>query len=155
MRGFLAVLAVLSAFRAGTAEAGCSAGVVDLKNDRAQVRFNIELAVTPRERAKGLMFRTELPQRSGMLFVFDPPQPAVFWMKNTLIPLDIIFADRSGVVTRVHEGAIPGDETVIEGGDAVFAVLEVNAGQARRFAIGPGTVMRHEIFSKGPPIWPC
>ena len=155
MRGLLAVLALLSIFRAGTVEAGCSAGVVDLKNERAHIRFNVELAVTPKERAKGLMFRAELPARSGMLFVFDPPQPVVFWMKNTLIPLDIIFADRSGVVTRVHEGAIPGDETIIEGGDGVYAVLEINAGLARRYAIGPGTMMRHQVFSKGPAIWPC
>ncbi|MBO9444959.1 DUF192 domain-containing protein [Ruegeria sp. R14_0] len=139
----------------GMAWAACQADRIDIKNDSAQIRFNIELAITPQERSRGLMFRESLPNRSGMLFVFDPPQPVVFWMKNTLIPLDIIFLDRAGVVTRVHQGAIPGDLTPIEGGDSVFAVLEINAGLAARYAIQPGTVMRHEIFSEGPAIWSC
>lgn len=139
----------------GMALAECRPDRVDIRNDSAQIRFNIELAVTPQERSRGLMFRENLPNRSGMLFVFDPPQPVVFWMKNTLIPLDIIFLDRSGVVTRVHQGAIPEDLTPIEGGDSVFAVLEINAGLAARYSIKPGTEMRHEIFSPGPAIWSC
>ncbi|MTI01620.1 DUF192 domain-containing protein, partial [Roseibium sp. RKSG952] len=89
------------------------------------------------------------------LFVFDPPQRVAFWMKNTLIPLDMIFLDKTGTVTRVHEGAIPGNLTPVEGGDSVFAVLEINAGLASRYSIKPGTVMRHEIFSQGPAKWPC
>ncbi len=101
------------------------------------------------------MFRESMPQGEGMLFVFDPPQPVAFWMKNTLIPLDMIFLDRTGVVTHVHSDAVPGDLTPIEGGDSVFAVLEVNAGLAARYSIAPGTVMRHEIFSQGYAIWPC
>ncbi len=90
-----------------------------------------------------------------MLFVFDPPQRVAFWMKNTLIPLDMIFIDETGAVSSVHEGAIPGDLTPIEGGDSVFAVLEINAGLAARYGIKAGTQMRHEIFSQGPAIWPC
>ena len=137
------------------AGAACQPDKIDVKNDSAQLRFNIELAISPEERSRGLMFRDNLPNRSGMLFVFDPPQRVAFWMKNTLIPLDIIFLDRSGTVTRVHHGAIPGDLTPIEGGDSVFAVLEINAGLAARYSIQPGTVMRHEIFSQGPAIWSC
>ncbi|WP_239334996.1 DUF192 domain-containing protein [Ruegeria sp. Ofav3-42] len=139
----------------GMAEAACRSDQIDIRNASAQIRFNIEVAVTPQERSRGLMFRENLPNRSGMLFVFDPPQRVVFWMKNTLIPLDIIFLDRSGTVTRVHQGAIPGDLTPIEGGDSVFAVLEINAGLAARYSIKPGTEMRHEIFSQGPAIWSC
>ena len=90
-----------------------------------------------------------------MLFVYERPQRAVFWMKNTFIPLDMIFTDKAGTVTRVHEGAIPGDLTPIEGGDSVYAVLEINAGLAERYAIRPGSQMRHEVFSQGPAIWPC
>ncbi|TMV08698.1 DUF192 domain-containing protein [Ruegeria sediminis] len=155
MKGLFATLALITQVWAGMAAAACSPEVVDLKNELAQIRFNIELAVTPQERSKGLMFREPMPDRSGMLFVFDPPQPVAFWMKNTLIPLDMIFVDRTGVVTRVHHGAIPGDVTPIDGGEAVFAVLEVNAGLAARYAIAPGTVLRHEIFAQGPAIWPC
>lgn len=101
------------------------------------------------------MFRESLPQRAGMMFIFDPPQPVAFWMKNTLIPLDMIFLDRSGSVVHVHSNAIPGDLTPIEGGDSVYAVLEINAGLAERYLITPGTQMRHEVFSQGPAIWPC
>lgn len=101
------------------------------------------------------MFRESLPQRAGMMFIFDPPQPVAFWMKNTLIPLDMIFLDRSGSVVHVHSNAIPGDLTPIEGGDSVYAVLEINAGLAERYLITPGTQMQHEVFSQGPAIWPC
>ena len=152
---FSSLLLILIVTLSGAANAECRPDRVDLKNDQAQVRFNIELAQTPQERSRGLMFRDNLPARSGMLFVFDPPQRVAFWMKNTLIPLDMIFTDRTGLVTHVHEGAIPGDQTPIEGGDSVFAVLEVNAGLSSRYGIRPGTWVRHEIFSQGPAIWPC
>ena len=151
----LAVAAVILSVCASGVFAECRPDRVELKNDQSQIRFDIELAVTPQERSRGLMFRESLPNRSGMLFVFDPPQPVIFWMKNTLIPLDIIFLDKTGAVTRVHQGAIPGDLTPIEGGDTVFAVLEINAGLSARYGIKPGTQMRHEIFSQGPAIWPC
>ncbi|NOD33964.1 MULTISPECIES: DUF192 domain-containing protein [unclassified Ruegeria] len=155
MGRFLTLLTLFFTLWAGGAFAACRADQVSLRNDAATVRFDIELAVTPQERSRGLMFRESLPNRSGMLFVFDPPQPVAFWMKNTLIPLDMIFVDRTGTVTRVHEGAIPGDLTPIEGGDSVFAVLEINAGLSARYSITPGTQMQHEIFSQGPAIWPC
>lgn len=151
----LTILALTSMLWASVSVAACSPNRVDLRNDKTHIRFDVELAVTPQERSRGLMFRETLANRSGMLFVFDPPQPVVFWMKNTLIPLDIIFLDRTGTVTRVHEGAIPGDLTPIEGGDSVFAVLEINAGLSARYLISPGTQIRHEVFSQGPAIWPC
>ncbi len=155
MKAILAALAVCVFTSVGAAQAACNRNSVDLKNDQAQIRFDIELAITPQERSRGLMFRESMPDRSGMLFVFDPPQRAVFWMKDTLIPLDMIFADKGGMVMHVHENAIPGDLTPIDGGDSVFAVLEINAGLASRYSIKPGTMMRHEIFSQGPAIWPC
>ncbi len=148
-------LVFLSFLLSGIAQAECRPDRVELRNDLAQVRFDIELAVTPEERSRGLMFRESMPGRSGMLFIFDPPQRVAFWMKNTLIPLDMIFVDRAGTVTRVHEGAVPGDLSPIEGGDSVYAVLEINAGLAERYGIRPGTQMRHEVFSQGPAIWPC
>ncbi len=139
----------------GAAWAECRADRVSVRNDQAEIRFDVELAITPQERSRGLMFREHLPNRSGMLFVFDPPQRVAFWMKNTLIPLDMIFLDQTGTVTRVHQGAIPGDLTQIEGGDSVYAVLEINAGLSARYGIAPGTQMQHEVFSQGPAIWPC
>ncbi|SDW37786.1 hypothetical protein SAMN05444358_101668 [Ruegeria halocynthiae] len=149
------VLVILTLLSGGVAQAECRLDRVELRNDLAQIRFDIELALTHEDRSRGLMFRESMPGRSGMLFVFDPPQPVAFWMKNTLIPLDMIFVDRAGTVTRVHEGAIPGDLSPIEGGDSVYAVLEINAGLAERYGIRAGTQMRHEVFSQGPAIWPC
>jgi uncharacterized protein len=135
--------------------APCRLDQVQLRNDLTEVSFNIELADSQPERSRGLMFREHLPRNSGMLFVFERPQRVAFWMKNTLIPLDMIFVDKTGTITLVHEGAIPGNETPIPGGDSVFAVLEINAGLARRYGISKGTVLRHKVFSKGPAIWPC
>ena len=151
----VALVMVMFLGAASSVAAACQANSVTLKNDQAEIRFSIELAQTPQERSRGLMFREHLPAQSGMLFVFERPQRVAFWMKNTLIPLDMIFVDRTGTVTHVHEGAIPGDETPIPGGDQVYSVLEINAGLASRYGIAIGTVLRHEVFSKGPAAWPC
>lgn len=139
----------------GAAQAGCQPDRVDLRGDWGQASFNIEIVDTPDERAQGLMFREAMPRGAGMLFVYETPQRASFWMKNTLIPLDIIFVDVSGVVTRVHSNAIPGDLSPIPGGDQIFAVLEINAGLAARYGISTGTEMRQSVFSSGLPKWPC
>ncbi|UWQ76615.1 DUF192 domain-containing protein [Leisingera sp. M658] len=143
-------------FIAGTALASdCQLAQADLRGDWGQAGFTVEIAATEAERAQGLMFREDLPRGAGMLFVYDSPQPAAFWMKNTLIPLDIIFLNEHGLVTSVHENAVPGDLTPIPGGDAVFAVLEINGGLARKYGIAAGSQMRHEIFSLSGAVWPC
>ncbi|MBE1284650.1 MAG: DUF192 domain-containing protein [Rhodobacteraceae bacterium] len=144
-----------SAATSFSAQAACTQAAVDLRGDWGQARFSVEIADDPQERSQGLMHRTSMPQRSGMLFVYDKPLNAVFWMKNTLIPLDMIFLDRSGRVTHVHHEAIPGDLTPIDGGENVLAVLEINGGLARKYGIAKGTEMRHEVFSNGSPVWPC
>lgn len=89
-----------------------------------------------------------------MLFVYDAPQIATFWMRNTLIPLDMIFADETGLVTHVHENAVPLDETTINGGENVQYVLEINGGLAGRLGIGPGTELRHPSIGDQA-AWPC
>jgi len=139
----------------GAAQADCQANRADLRGDWGQASFNVEIVDTPDERAQGLMYREALPRGAGMLFVYEYPQRASFWMKNTLIPLDIVFLDLSGMVTRVHTNAIPGDLSPIPGGDSVFAVLEINAGLAERYGISVGTEMRHSVFSEGPAKWSC
>jgi hypothetical protein len=119
----------------------------------ATARFAVEVADDAAERNRGLMFREHLPTSAGMLFIYERPQRASFWMKNTLIPLDMVFADAAGRVTRVHEGAVPGDLTVIDGGEGVQFVLEINARLAARLGIGPGAVMRHPAIADA--AWPC
>ena len=117
--------------------------------------IHIEIADDQAERAQGLMNRTELAADSGMLFIFDEPREAAFWMKNTLIPLDIIFADMTGKVTRVHANAIPQDLTPIDGGEGVGFVLEINGGLAEKLGIGPGTEFRHPTIPQDNAAWPC
>jgi uncharacterized membrane protein (UPF0127 family) len=139
----------------GAAEAACRPDTVELRGPWGQARFAVELADDPAERARGLMFRESLPQSSGMLFVYEAPQRATFWMKNTLIPLDMVFLDPSGRVLGVHAMARPGDETIIDGGPGVLGVLEINGGLAARLGIAEGSELRHPAFAAGPAAWPC
>lgn len=148
-----AALLVMLAPAAALAQ-DCRADEVLLRWDGGSARFSVELADDPAERAQGLMFRERMARGAGMLFVYERPQPVAFWMKNTLIPLDMIFAGPDGVVRHVHANAIPGDETPIPGGPGILAVLEINGGLAAAMGIAPGTEMRHPAF--GPTAkWPC
>ncbi len=135
--------------------AQCKDDRVDLRGDWGQLSFQIELADTAEERSRGLMFRETMARGSGMLFVYEHPQRVAFWMKNTLLPLDMVFIEADGQISHIHKNAIPGDLTAIPGGDTVFAVLEINAGLASRYGISVGDQIRHKVFSKNSPIWPC
>lgn len=140
---------------AAWAEAACAPDRLDLRWDGGRESFAVELADEPEERARGLMFRTEMDQATGMLFVYDSPRQVSFWMKNTLIPLDMVFADATGTVTRVHSGAVPGDLTPIDGGPGVQFVLEINAGLAGKLGLAPGAVLRHPAIPVATAAWPC
>lgn len=133
----------------------CSNELVELRGPWGQLQFAVEVADDDQERGQGLMFREEMPSREGMLFVYDRPQRVGFWMKNTLLPLDMIFADETGVVTKVHEDAVPHDETLIDGGAGVQFVLEINAGLARRYGISVGSEVRHPTIDQAGAVWPC
>ena len=131
----------------------CADDTVWLRGDFGTARFSIDLADTPETRARGLMFVEKMPLSKGMLFVYPRPQKVAFWMKNTLIPLDMIFADETGVVTKVHAKAQPGDLTTIPGEGMVQFVLEINGGLAAQMGIEPGAQLRHPAIVD--PIWPC
>jgi uncharacterized membrane protein (UPF0127 family) len=137
------------------AGAGCRADAVALRGDWGQARFSVEIADTAKERARGLMFRENLPQSSGMLFIYDHPQTLSFWMKNTLIELDMIFLDSSGTVQTIHHRAQPGDLQPKPGDGDQIAVLEINGGLAEALGISKGSQMRHPVFQGGPAAWPC
>ena len=137
------------------AEATCTPDRVDLRWDGGRESFAVELADDPATRAKGLMARESLDPAAGMLFVYESPRRAQFWMKDTLIPLDMIFADATGTVTRVHANAVPGDLTPIDGGKGVAVVLEINAGLAARLGITPGATLRHPAIPVATAAWPC
>ncbi len=150
---------------AGIVAAGLALAVpafADCLPDRAEVSvpggsavFTVELADTAVERSQGLMFRETMPADAGMLFVYERPQSVYFWMRNTLIPLDMIFADPQGQVTRVHPNAIPQDDTAIDGGRGVKFVLEINGGQAAALGIKPGSRLRHPAIDQARALWPC
>lgn len=115
----------------------------------APLSVTVEIADDPAERAQGLMFRRSLAPQHGMLFIYDTPQPSSFWMRNTLIPLDIIFMDATGRIRRIHENARPLDETPIPGaavGDPDplrLMVLEIGGGEAARLGLAVGQAMAH------------
>ena len=131
----------------------CREDVIHLRGDFGEARFSVDVADTGRERNRGLMFVEKMPSSHGMLFVYERPQPVAFWMKNTLIPLDMIFADENGVVQNVHVGAVPGDLTPIPGYGNIQYVLEINGGLSQMLRIGPGTELRHPAIEGG--AWSC
>jgi uncharacterized membrane protein (UPF0127 family) len=151
----LAALAALAVLAGSGAWAACSDTAVDLRGDWGAARFTVELADEPAERAQGLMHRESMARSAGMLFLYEAPQRATFWMRNTLIPLDMIFMDETGTVTHVHENAIPLDETTIDGGSGVQAVLEINGGLSGALGIGVGSQLRHPGLDQSVAAWPC
>lgn len=132
----------------------CSDDKVDLRGSFGQVRFVVSVVDTPANRAHGLMDVSHLPQREGMLFVYRSPESVSFWMKNTLIPLDMLFANGKGEIILVHHNARPQDETTIFGGNDVQYVLEINAGLSKRYGINAGSQMRHPSISDNA-SWAC
>jgi uncharacterized membrane protein (UPF0127 family) len=110
-------------------------------------KFTVELATTPAQMEQGLMFRRSLGADAGMLFDYRQPSMAVMWMKNTLIPLDMLFVDQAGRILNIHERAVPGSLETIASAGAVRAVVELNGGTAARLGIKPGDRVVFPIFS--------
>ncbi|MFO6463535.1 DUF192 domain-containing protein [Jannaschia sp. KMU-145] len=140
---------------AGTAAAECRPDRVDIRGEFGTVRFRVELALTPEDQSRGLMFREEMARMSGMLFVYPQTREVGFWMRNTLIPLDMIFVDEAGRVVKVHADAVPLDETVIRSGAPTRGVLELNAGMAATLGIDVGDELRSPVMPQDGAAWPC
>ena len=145
---------MIAALWAGSAVAQCAPDVVTLKGDFGQARFKVAVADDLAERAQGLMNVPEMPTMSGMLFVYEEPQRASFWMRNTLIPLDMLFASEDGTIQTIHPKAVPLDETPIPGGDDIKYVLEINGGLAARLGMKVGDVMQHPAIGPDAAL-PC
>ena len=122
---------------------------VEILTSRGPARFTVELAITPAEQQRGLMFRKSLAPDRGMLFPYSKPQRAAFWMKNTLIPLDIIYIAPDGRVLSIARNAVPHDETPIPSGGVIGGVLEIAGGRAAQLGILPGDRVLNKIFPKG------
>lgn len=140
----------------GPAWATCNDETLEIRTIEGNTsRFSVEVADDAAERAQGLMNRERLPTAAGMLFVYPRAGNVSFWMENTLIPLDMIFADPTGTVMRVHENAVPLDRTSIPGGANIKYVLEINGGLARRMGISEGAVIRHPGIDQSRAVFPC
>ena len=110
------------------------------------LKFEVDLATNDAERSRGLMFRKQLGAYEGMLFDFYQEMPVSFWMKNTLIPLDMVFIAADGTVKHVHANAVPMSTDAIPSLYPVRAVLEINGGSAALLGIKPGDKVKHPIF---------
>jgi uncharacterized protein len=110
--------------------------------------FAVELAVSDEQRARGLMFRRELPEGRGMLFKFEPEQVIQMWMHNTYISLDMIFIRSDGRILRIAENTKPESDNIISSGGPARGVLEVIAGTARKLGIAPGDRVAHPWFQR-------
>lgn len=148
-------LRVYGAFAAALLLAACAPGPADARDAAAgeaaaatvplsiatkagKIAFQVEVARTPEEQARGLMYRTSLAEDRGMIFPMIPPRFASFWMKNTYIPLDLIFIRTDGTIARIAANAVPEDLSPIPSGEPVAAVLEIAGGGAARQGIAEG-----------------
>ena len=110
-----------------------------IRSKTAAHHFTVEVAATPEEQERGLMFRKSLGGDRGMIFPYDPPQDVSFWMRNTLIPLDIVFIRQDGTIARITKAKAL-DETPLPAGEPVAAVLEIRGGRAAELGIKEGDV---------------
>lgn len=101
-------------------------------------RFTVEVARTPQQQSQGMMHRQSVAPDRGMLFPYEPPQDASFWMKNTLIPLDLVFIRPDGTIGRIADNAVPLSLEPIPSLEPVAAVLEIAGGRAAELGIAPG-----------------
>jgi len=114
-----------------------------------EITYEIEVADTDSSRQRGLMFRMEMPSNRGMLLDFGAPEKVSIWMKNTFIPLDIIYVDAAGIITQIVEHAEPQSTSLMNSYTRVRAVLEVNAGQAAYHGFKAGDQVIHHVFRPG------
>lgn len=112
--------------------------------------FHVEVVKEEKDRNRGLMFRKHMADDRGMLFDYDPPQAISFWMKNTYIPLDIIFIGADGRIIRIAENAKPLDLTPLPSGGEARGVLEINGGLSAKLGIKPGDLVQHKLFDPAP-----
>ena len=150
------LLAGLSAATAPAQQAGCAPDLVTALTGDGPVTFTVEIADDNAERARGLMFRQQMDADRGMIFFYTEEAPRFFWMKNTYLPLDIVFFDAAGKVVHVAADAVPFSERTVSSRKPAFGALEINAGLAAANGIEPGTMLVHPAFAdNAPPEFRC
>lgn len=151
-------LALLLCALAATAADFAPAQLKDFRRDSLGVEhggtvetFRIWLAETPAQQEQGLMFLTELPPGYGMLFPQAAPRVMTMWMKNTYIPLDMLFFDANGRISRIIHDATPQSEEILSSGGLIIGVLEIRGGESRRLGLKEGDrVIRSRAVAPGP-----
>jgi uncharacterized protein len=144
---FALCLAFLLGF-AGSPRAGAAIERLVIVSSGARHSFEVEVMRTDEERARGLMFRRYMPANRGMLFDFNAVAPVSMWMKDTFIPLDMIFIRADGVIARIAENTDPLSTRTISSGEPVLGVLELNGGAAAKLGIKPGDRVEHPLFAR-------
>jgi uncharacterized protein len=139
-------LDLLSANFAMTANAKMLQEKLWLATSQGEREISVEVTETPEDMSMGLMFRTSLPDNCGMLFPSPAPREASMWMRNTYIPLDMVFIRADGVIHRIETMTEPLSEAIIASNGEVLAVLELAGGAAARLGLKPGDRVRHRIF---------
>lgn len=149
-RGFLGALAGLStglmSWRASAQNGGFPKSSLVIVTSKGRHPFNIEMALTNRQQAQGLMFRRSMAADAGMMFDYRAPQIITMWMRNTFIPLDMIFVGADGRIINIAERTVPQSEAIVPSARPARAVIEVNGGTANRLGIKPGDTVEHAIF---------
>lgn len=133
--------------------ASCAPDRIEISTADGPATFAVEVVDTVETRSRGLMFRETLGADEGMLFVYDRAEQVAFWMKNTPLPLDIIFLNRRGVVCSIAANTTPFSLDPIPSACAAQTVLEVNAGRAAARGVAVGAAARHPRIAQ--PVWPC
>jgi len=143
----LAVVLIMIALRAAAAQMQTfERDQLTIESETGIHAFDVELAASPEQRAQGLMFRERMAADAGMLFVYPADQMISMWMKNTLIPLDMLFIGADGRIVHVAERAVPGSTATISSEQRARAVLELNGGTAARLKIRPGDRVLYRAF---------
>ena len=131
-----------SAGQSEAAESGLAVVPLEIRSAGRVHRFTVEVAASPEQQDQGLMFRQSLAPDRGMIFPFVPPRPASFWMKNTLIPLDMIFVRADGTIARIADNTVPQSLEPVEVGEPVAAVLEIAGGRSAELGITESDTVR-------------
>lgn len=151
MSGWIALVFALSLFPDDTItgpQPTLPQSPLTIETERGPARFTIELAETPTQQQRGLMFRPALAPDAGMLFVYANDALRSFWMKNTPIPLDILFVKADGTIVRIAANAKPFSEEPVPSREPVRAVLEIPGGRAAQVGVAVGDKVRHPAFQK-------
>ena len=143
----------LTAFLVAGQALACASDAIDIRTATGVATYSIEIADDAAERAQGLMFRDSMPRDHGMFFVYPTGRPVAFWMKNTPLPLDIIYINERGVICSIAADTTPYSEEALPSGCAAQTVLELNAGEAKAAGIRVGAPVRHPAVAR--PVWEC